>query len=224
MSNALRVTLSSLTSLAVFVALLFWPAGTVDYWQGWTFLCVFAVASLVPILFLNRIDPAVVERRMYGGPTAEPRLVQKVVVVGIIGCFAGILVLSGLDRRFGWSQVPAWLSVLGAVMVAVGLGIAMLVVYQNRYAAANIVVEDQQKLVTTGLYGMVRHPMYSGSVIMIIGMPLALGSYWALIPAIVSLLLLVIRTVDEETMLRQELPGYRDYMAGVRYRLIPLIW
>lgn len=224
MSNALRVTLSSLTSLAVFVALLFWPAGTVDYWQGWTFLCVFAVASLVPILFLNRIDPAVVERRMYGGPTAEPRLVQKVVVVGIIGCFAGILVLSGLDRRFGWSQVPAWLSVLGAVMVAVGLGIAMLVVYQNRYAAANIVVEAQQKLVTTGLYGTVRHPMYSGSVIMIIGMPLALGSYWALIPAIVSLLLLVIRTVDEETMLRQELPGYRDYMAGVRYRLIPLIW
>ncbi len=146
------------------------------------------------------------------------------MVVGIIGCFAGILVLSGLDRRFGWSQVPAWLSVLGAVMVAVGLGIAMLVVYQNRYAAANIVVEAQQKLVTTGLYGMVRHPMYSGSVIMIIGMPLALGSYWALIPAIVSLLLLVIRTVDEETMLRQELPGYRDYMAGVRYRLIPLIW
>ncbi|BBZ77189.1 hypothetical protein MANY_25260 [Mycolicibacterium anyangense] len=224
MSNALRVTLSSLVSLAVFVALLFWPAGTVDYWQGWTFLAVFAVASLVPILFLNRIDPAVVERRMHGGPTAEPRLVQKVVVIGIIGCFAGILVLSGLDRRFGWSQVPAWLAVLGAVMVAVGLGIAMLVVYQNRYAAANIVVEDQQKLVTTGLYGMVRHPMYSGSVIMIIGMPLALGSYWALIPAIVSLLLLVIRTVDEETMLRQELPGYCDYMAGVRYRLIPLIW
>ncbi len=224
MSNALRVTLSSLTSLAVFVALLFWPAGTVDYWQGWTFLAVFAVASLVPILLLNRIDPAVVERRMHGGPTAEPRLVQKVVVVGIIGCFAGILVLSGLDRRFGWSQVPAWLSVLGAVMVAVGLGIAMLVVYQNRYAAANIVVEAQQKLVTTGLYGTVRHPMYSGSVIMIIGMPLALGSYWALIPAIVSLLLLVIRTVDEETMLRQELPGYRDYVASVRYRLIPLIW
>lgn len=224
MSNALRVTLSSLVSLAVFVALLFWPAGTVDYWQGWTFLCVFAVASLVPILFLNRIDPAVVERRMHGGPTAETRLVQKIVVVGIIGCFAGILVLSGLDRRFGWSQVPAWLAVLGAVMVAVGLGIAMLVVYQNRYAAATIVVEAQQKLVTTGLYGMVRHPMYSGSVIMIIGMPLALGSYWALIPAIVSLLLLVIRTVDEETMLRQELPGYRDYMAGVRYRLIPLIW
>lgn len=224
MANALRVTLSSLASLVVFVALLFWPAGTVHYWQGWTFLGVFAVASLVPILFLNRIDPAVVERRMHGGPTAEPRLIQKLVVAGIIGCFGGMLVVSGFDRRFGWSQMPSWLSVLGNLMVAVGLGMAMLVVYQNRFAAANIVVEDEQQLVTTGLYGIVRHPMYSGSVIMLIGIPLALGSYWALILAVVSLVLLVIRILDEETMLRQELPGYRDYMAGVRYRLIPLAW
>ncbi len=109
-------------------------------------------------------------------------------------------------------------------MVAVGLGLAMLVVFQNRYAAANIVVEKDQPLVTTGLYGIVRHPMYSGSVVMMIGMPLALGSYWALLVSAVALVLLVVRLLDEEKMLSQELTGYRDYMQKVHYRLVPLAW
>ncbi|WP_328359642.1 isoprenylcysteine carboxylmethyltransferase family protein [Mycobacterium sp. NBC_00419] len=224
MPNALRVTLSSVASLAGFMVLLFAPAGTLDYWQGWLFLGVFAVVSLVPTLYLGRVDPATVDRRMHGGPTAETRTVQKIVVVGIIVCFTGILVLSSTDHRFGWSSVPAALSVLGAAMVAVGLGGAMLVVVQNRYAAATITVEDGQPLVTSGLYGIVRHPMYSASVVMMIGMPLALGSYWALLIVPVVLALLVIRILDEETMLREELAGYGDYMARVRYRLIPLAW
>lgn len=224
MPNALRVTLSSVASLAGFMVLLFAPAGTLDYWQGWLFLGVFAVVSLVPTLYLGRIDPATVDRRMHAGPTAETRTVQKLVVVGIIVCFTGILVLSGIDHRFGWSGVPAALSLLGAAMMAVGLGGAMLVVVQNRYAAATITVEDGQPLVTSGLYGIVRHPMYSASVVMMIGMPLALGSYWALLIVPVVLALLVIRILDEETMLREELAGYRDYMATVRYRLIPLAW
>lgn len=224
MSNTLRVALSSLASLAGFILLLFVPAGTAHYWQGWLFLGVFAVVSLLPTLYLGRNDPATVERRMHAGPTAETRPVQKIVVVGILVCFLGTLVVSGLDHRFGWSQMPAWVSVLGAVIVAVGLGGAMLVIFQNRYAAATITVEDSQPLVTTGLYGVVRHPMYATSIVMMVGMPLALGSYWALLIVIPSLALLVIRTVDEENLLRRELPGYRDYMARVRYRLIPLAW
>lgn len=224
MPNALRVTLSSLASLAGFMVLLFAPAGTLHYWQGWLFLGVFAVASLGPTLYLGRIDPATVERRMHAGPTAETRTVQKLVVVGILVCFTGMLVVSGVDHRFGWSSVPPALSVLGAVMVAVGLGGAMLVVVQNHYAAATITVEDGQPLVTSGLYGIVRHPMYSASVVMMIGMPLTLGSYWALLIVPAALALLVIRIVDEENMLRAELAGYRDYMAAVRYRLIPLAW
>ena len=222
--NTLRVALSSLASLVVFMLLLFWPAGTWHYWQGWAFLGVFAAASLVPTLFLGRLDPAAVERRMHGGPTAETRLVQKAVVVGIIGCFTGMLVVAGLDHRFGWSAVPAAVSVLGDVMVAAGLGTAMLVVFQNPYAAANIVVEEGQPLVTTGLYGIVRHPMYSASVVMMIGIPLALGSYWALLVTAAALALLVIRTLDEEKMLSIELAGYRGYMQQVRYRLVPLAW
>ena len=155
-----------------------------NYWQGW----------------------ATVERRMNAGPRAETRPVQKAVVVGIVVCFCALLAVSGLDRRFGSSTVRTAVSVLGLVMVAVGLGMSMLVMFQNRYAAANIVVEKDQPLVTMGLYGVVRHPMYSGSVVMMIGMPLALGSYWALLVAVAALVLLVIRIVDEENMLSQELP------------------
>ena len=224
MSNALRVTLSSLASLVVFMVLLFLPAGTLNYWQAWAFLGVFALVSLAPTIYLGRVDPATVERRMHAGPTAETRAVQKVVVAGIVLSFTGMLVVAGLDRRFGWSTVPAAISVLGDVLVAVGLGVAMLVIFQNRYAAANIVVEKDQPLVTMGLYGVVRHPMYSGSVVMMIGMPLALGSYWALLVAIAALVLLVIRIVDEENMLSQELTGHRDYMQKVHYRLVPLAW
>jgi len=224
MPNTLRVALSSLASLVVFMLLLFAPAGTLNYWQGWAFLGVFAVVSLVPTIFLGRLDPATVERRMNAGPAAETRPVQKAVVVGIILCFTGILVVSGFDHRLGWSTVPAAISVLGDVMVAVGLGMAMLVVFQNRYAAANIVVEKNQPLVSTGLYGIVRHPMYSGSVVMMTGMPLALGSYWALLVVIAGLALLVVRILDEEKMLRAELPGYREYMQQVHYRLVPMAW
>ena len=224
MPNTLRVALSSLASFVVFMVLLFLPAGTLHYWQGWAFLGVFAVVSLVPTVFLGRLDPATVERRMHAGPTAETRPVQKAVVVGIVLSFTGMLVVAGLDRRFGWSSVPTALSVLGLAMVAVGLGVAMLVVFQNRYAAANIVVEKDQPLVSTGLYGIVRHPMYSGSVVMMIGMPLALGSYWALLVAIAALVLLVVRILDEEKMLSTELTGYRDYVQKVRYRLVPPAW
>ena len=224
MSSALRVTLSSLASLVGFMLLLFLPTGTLNYWQGWAFLGVFAMVSLVPTLYLGRVDPATVERRMHAGPTAETRVVQKAAVAGIVLSFTGMLLVAGLDRRFGWSSVPTAISVLGDVMVAVGLGTAMLVVFQNRYAAANIIVEKDQPLVTAGLYGIVRHPMYSGGVVMMIGMPLALGSYWALLVAIAALVLLVVRILDEEKMLSQELTGYRDYMQKVHYRLVPLAW
>ena len=224
MPNSLRAAVSSIAGFAAFALLLFLPAGTVNYWQGWAFLGVFVVVSLAPTMYLGKVDPATVQRRMNAGPRAETRPVQKAVVVGIVVCFCALLAVSGLDRRFGSSTVPTAVSVLGLVMVAVGLGMSMLVMFQNRYAAANIVVEKDQPLVTMGLYGVVRHPMYSGSVVMMIGMPLALGSYWALLVAIAALVLLVIPIVDEENMLSQELTGYRDYMQKVHYRLVPLAW
>lgn len=134
------------------------------------------------------------------------------------------MVFSALDHRFGWSSVPAWLSLLGDVLVATGLGIAMLVVIQNSYAAATVTVEAGQTVVTSGLYRFVRHPMYTGNVIMMIGIPLALGSYWGLLFVVPGTALLALRIFDEEKLLLQELPGYPDYTQKVRYRLAPYLW
>jgi protein-S-isoprenylcysteine O-methyltransferase Ste14 len=116
------------------------------------------------------------------------------------------------------------LSVLGIVMVAAGLGLTMLVVFQNRYASANITVEEGQPLVSTGLYGIVRHPMYFGNVILMIGISLGLGSYWALLLVLAGVLLMAVRIKDEEKMLTEQLDGYRQYTTKVRYRLMPLVW
>ncbi len=216
--------MTSILGLLGFAALLFIPAGTLSYWQAWAFLAVFISVTLVPSLYLNRIDPAAYERRRTAGPKAETRTVQKVVMTALSISFAALLVVSGLDHRFGWSAMPAAVSILGDVMVAVGLGLTMLVVFQNRYAAATITIEDGQTLASEGLYRIVRHPMYSASLVMMVGMALALGSYWALVVVAVGTVLLVVRILDEENMLIQQLPGYPDYVRRVRYRLLPPVW
>jgi protein-S-isoprenylcysteine O-methyltransferase Ste14 len=149
---------------------------------------------------------------------------QQIVSTVVFICFPAMLVVSALDHRFGWSPVPTTVTVLGDILVAIGLGVAMLVVAQNGYAAANITVESGQTLVSTGLYGLVRHPMYSGSVIVMVGVPLALDSYWALVFVIPALLALALRIRDEEDLLEQQLSGYRKYERQVQYRLVPFVW
>ena len=177
----LRVTAQSVLGLVAFGALLFLPAGTFNYWQAWAFLGVFAIASLFPTIYMvNGRTPAAVERRMHAGPAAETRPVQKVVAAGVYVLFSALLVFSALDHRFGWSPVPAAVSLAGEALVAIGLGITMLVVIQNSYAAATITVEASQTVVSTGLYGLVRHPMYTGAMILMAGIPLALDSWWGL--------------------------------------------
>jgi protein-S-isoprenylcysteine O-methyltransferase Ste14 len=224
----MKILLQTLASvpigLAVFGLMVFWPAGTFDYWQGWLFIAVFAIATLVPSVYLAVRNPAALQRRMHAGPTAETRTLQKIISVVAFGSLAAMIIVSALDFRFGWSTVPAIVSVAGDVLVAVGLGIAMLVVIQNAYAAANITVETGQQLATTGFYAFVRHPMYFGNLIMMIGVPLALGSYWGLVFIIPGLIVLGLRIGDEEALLRQELGGYREYTQKVHYRLVPYVW
>lgn len=210
--------------LAVFGLLVFLPAGTFDYWQGWTFIAVFALSTLIPSVYLAIRYPETLRRRMQAGPRAEERPLQKAISALAFGSGMAMIVLSALDWRFGWSQVPAAVSVVGAVLVAIGLGVAMAVTVQNGYAAANITVEDDQVLATTGWYGLVRHPMYFGNVIMMVGVPLALGSYWALLVMIPGLLTLVVRITDEEKLLTADLTGYADYVRTVHYRLMPGVW
>jgi protein-S-isoprenylcysteine O-methyltransferase Ste14 len=215
--------LSAALGLVVFGALLFLPAGTFHYWQAWVFLAVFALSTWIPSVYLTRTNPAALERRMRG-PLAETRTLQRFVIAVLFISFPAMFVVSALDHRFGWSPVPASISLVGDVLVAVGLGIAMLVVIQNSYAAVNITVESGQTLVSTGLYGIVRHPMYTGNVIMMVGVPPALGSFWGLLLIIPGLVVLVLRIRDEEDMLTHELSGYRDYTQKVHYRLLPYVW
>jgi protein-S-isoprenylcysteine O-methyltransferase Ste14 len=213
-----------LFGVAFFAVLLFWPAGTLDYWQAWVFIAVFIVSTIVPSVYLAVKNPAALQRRMKAGPLAEGRAVQKLIITATIVAVVATLVVSALDHRFGWSTVPTPVVILGDVLVAVGLVMAQLVVIQNSYAAATIAVEADQKVVDTGLYGVVRHPMYVGTLIMMIGTPLALDSYWGLLAIALALPVLAARIEDEEKMLRQELAGYDEYTRKVHYRLVPGVW
>jgi protein-S-isoprenylcysteine O-methyltransferase Ste14 len=224
MKIGLQALGSAVLGLVAFGLLLFLPAGTFDYWQAWAFIGVFIVTSIGPSIYLAVKDPAALERRMQAGPGAETRTVQKVIVSALFAAFGGLMVFSALDHRFGWSSVPPAVSVAGDAVVAIGLGFAMFVVIQNSYAAANVRVESGQQVVTTGVYGFVRHPMYLGGLILMIGTPLALGSWWGLLFLVPGVAVLVFRILDEEKLLRQDLAGYDEYAEQVRYRLVPHVW
>lgn len=224
MKIALQLLASGLLGVVLMGAVLFWPAGTFDYWQAWVFIAVFIVFTMVPTIYLAAKYPDALRRRMTSGPFAETRPVQKLVTVGIVVMAVAVGVVSALDHRFGWSMVPTPVIVVGNVLVALGLAVAELVVVQNNYAAATITVEAEQTLVSTGLYGIVRHPMYVGALIMMIGMPLALDSYWGLLTVVPAVLVFALRIDDEEKMLRQQLDGYDEYTRKVHYRLVPGVW
>lgn len=224
MKTTVRMTASSVVGLLGFGVLLFAPAGTLNYWQAWVFIAVFTTVSTIPTVYLSRRNPAALQRRMHAGPRAEARTAQKIIITASFLDMFVMMAFSALDHRFGWSSVPLWVSLLGDVAVAVGLGLAMLVVVQNGYAAATVTVEAGQPVVSTGVYRLVRHPMYVGDVIMMAGMPLALGSYWGLLFVAPGVGVLVWRILDEEKLLNQELPGYREYARHVRYRLVPKLW
>jgi protein-S-isoprenylcysteine O-methyltransferase Ste14 len=224
MSIWLRATVQSVIALLAFGVLLFVPAGTLHYWQAWVFLAVFTIASVYAAVYLVWKNPAVVERRMRAGPKAETRPVQKVVTSAISILFIAVLVFSAVDHRFGWSPVPPAVSLIGDALVAIGLGIAIFTVSQNSFAAANITVEKSQTVTSTGLYAIVRHPMYMGASIMFAGIPLALGSRWGLAVIVPVVIVFAVRIADEEKLLNEELQGYRDYAGKVHHRLVPFVW
>lgn len=224
MKTALQALATSILGLVFLGLVLFLPAGTLNYWQAWVFIGVFTAATMGPGIYLSVKDPAALRRRMHAGPAAETRMTQKIAVTGVFVTGIASMVVSALDHRLGWSDVPVWVVITGDVLVGAGLLMSYFVVIQNRYAAANIAIEEGQQLASTGLYGIVRHPMYVGALIMSVGTPLALGSYWGLLALVPALALLAVRILDEEKALAQQLPGYRDYMRDVRYRLLPYVW
>ena len=224
MKTAGQALASTIFGIAFVGVALFLPAGTVHYWQAWVFVAVLALTTIVPSAVLAARYPEALARRMKAGSAAESRPAQRVIISLTIGLVFVTFALSALDHRFGWSSVPTWLVIVGNVLVAAGLSIAQLVIVQNNYAAATIRVEADQPLVSTGLYGLVRHPMYFGSLIMMVGTPPALDSLWGLLAVVAAVPVLAASILDEEKLLNAELNGYRDYTQQVRYRLIPGVW
>jgi protein-S-isoprenylcysteine O-methyltransferase Ste14 len=216
---------SALAALAVVMALLlFLPAGTMHYWQAWIYLIIFVGASWLTTVYLARHDPALLERRMHGGPTAEKEPRQRVIMLGASLGFIALLVVPALDRRFGWSVVPFWLVLVGDILTALGFYLIFRVYRVNTFTAATIQVTSDQHVVSTGPYAIVRHPMYASASLYIIGTPLALGSGWGLLAVVAMLPFLIWRLMDEERLLARSLSGYTEYQKKVPYRLVPRIW
>ena len=204
--------------------LLFVPAGTVHYWQAWAYLVVFFGASLLITLYLMKKDPALLKRRLSAGPTAEKEKTRKIIMLFASVGFIILVIVPALDHRFGWSAVPLDVVVLGDILVAVGFYIIFLVYKVNTFTSATIEIAEDQKVISTGPYALVRHPMYAGGLLYCLGTPLALGSYWGLLAFVAIVPVLIWRLLDEERLLSKNLPGYAEYCAKVRWRLIPGIF
>jgi protein-S-isoprenylcysteine O-methyltransferase Ste14 len=219
--RALRASFFGTLTMA---ALLFVPAWTLDYWQGWIFMAVFVGASAATTVYLARNNLTLLERRMRVGPKAETGRTQKIAVSFAIAGFIALLVFSALDHRFGWSPVPAVVSLAGDALIALGFLFILLVLKENPYAASTIQIAEDQRVVSTGPYALVRHPMYAAALLLIVGTPLALDSWWGLSVIVLMMPALIWRLLDEERFLTRRLAGYAEYAHRVRFRLIPFVW
>jgi protein-S-isoprenylcysteine O-methyltransferase Ste14 len=224
MNLIIRTARSAILGLLALGVLIFGSAGTLDYWQGWAFIVVFTLSTNLIGIYLAIKDPALLERRLKAGPGAETRPLQKMLITVAFAGAIALPVVSALDYRFGWSHVPSSVSVLGNALVALGLMIDLRVFRENSYGASTIEKMEDQKVISSGPYAWVRHPMYVGVLVLVIGAPLALGSYWGLLFLLLNVPVLILRILDEEKMLQQELEGYSDYLEKVRYRLVPGLW
>lgn len=219
-----QAILQGVAGMVFFVALVFGTAGTWDYWQGWAFLAVFAMSTIAFTVYLARYDKPLLARRLEAGPWHERERSQKIVVSLIMIAFFAFIVLPILDYRHRLSPVRAWVSIVGDAIIVLSYVAIFWVIKTNSWAASNIRVEADQKVIDTGPYAYVRHPMYAGAVWLFVGIPLALGSWWSLGLLIPFSAVLLWRLLDEERILARELRGYSEYMRRVKHRLIPYVW
>jgi protein-S-isoprenylcysteine O-methyltransferase Ste14 len=225
MNTLARKTILGFVRLVVAMgASLFAPAWTLDFWQAWVYLFTFAASSALITLYLWRKDPKLLERRVNAGPGAEKEKSQKLIQLFASILFVSIIIIPSLDRRFSWSDVPFPVVIAGDVLVTLGFFVVFIVFRENTYAAGTIEVAAGQKVISTGPYAIVRHPMYSGALVMLAGTPLALGSWWGLLMFVSMALVIIVRLLKEEQFLSKSLPGYEEYCRKVRYRLAPFIW
>jgi len=207
--------------LLVISGLLFPPAGTWHFWQAWVLLAVFFLPTVVVSFVLLSRDPELLQRRMRLG---EKERVQRIVMAVIVVPYFGMFLVAGFDRRFEWSHVPVALVLAADLLEVAAYLVTFRVLQVNRYASRLVQVEPGQQVVSTGPYAIVRHPMYAGGLLMILVVPLALGSYWAFLAALPIPPLLAARLLNEEAVLTRDLPGYDEYRHRVRWRLLPGVW
>ena len=226
MSLKARLAVQCLLTAVVTGAILFLPAGTIRFWQGWIFLGLLLIPMVVASIYFYERDPQLVERRLQSKEkVAEQKLIMKCAKVVFFGAF----LLPGFDFRFGWSRrscgaVPLWLMTLSGAIALAGYLMTYWVLDVNSYASRIIQVEKEQRVISVGPYRIVRHPMYFGAVISVLFTPLALGSYWAVPVFALIIPVIVLRILSEETILRRELAGYDKYCLRTRSRLIPFVW
>src|SRR3954471_719917 len=225
MDDLTKRALVGLGKFQLFLALvIFVPASSPRYWQGWLYWLIFGLACLVLGLYFARHDPALVARRMQVGPKAEKEPRQKLILTCASVTLVALYVVSGLDHRFRWSSVPSWLVLIADLLVILGAYGFYVTFRENSYAASTVTVETGQPVISSGPYATVRHPMYTAAIVLYLATPLALASWWGFLPAAMLVAVIVWRLTDEEAYLAHNLAGYADYRQRVQARLVPGVW
>jgi protein-S-isoprenylcysteine O-methyltransferase Ste14 len=225
MNDLARKTVIGFAKLAIGLGLfLFVPAGMLGFWQAWVYAVVLLASAALITVYLWKKDPKLLERRVRAGALAEKEKSQQLIQLLAALAFIGVIALPSLDHRFAWSDVPLPVVIAGEVLVALGFLVVFVTFKANTFAAATIEIAAEQRVISAGPYAIVRHPMYSGALVMLFGTPLALGSWWGLLMLVPMTLIIAWRLLNEERFLATNLSGYPEYCRRVRYRLVPLIW
>jgi protein-S-isoprenylcysteine O-methyltransferase Ste14 len=219
-----RSLIGFIIMIVIMGLLLFVPAGTIYFWQAWSYLGLFAISTIIITVYFLKKDPKLIERRLNVGPIAEKEKSQKIIQVVTSVLFCAIFIISGFEHRFHWSYVPEHLTIIADFFIVLGFLIMFLSFKENSYASSIIEIDKEQKVISTGVYGIVRHPMYAGGVIMFLFTPLALGSLWSLPCVFLMSFMIAVRLTEEENFLSEHLAGYKDYCQKVRCRMMPMIW
>lgn len=208
----------------VFWIVIFLPAWSLYYWQGWIYFAIFSISILIITAYFLKHDRELIERRLKGGPGGEKEKSQKIIQTITAVIFISLTLFPGFDHRFLWSQVPPYISVAADVLVALGFYIIFLVFKENSFTSAIIETDKNQKVISTGPYKIIRHPMYGGAFILFLAAPVAMGSSWGVLFSLLLTIMMAVRLLDEEKFLKKNLKGYEEYCRKTPFHLIPFIW